>query len=422
MEPRLSVIMPAWNAESTIGAAIASVLAETTVPLECLVVDDASTDGTTTVVEGIAAADPRVRLLRSPENAGASAARNLALASARGTWFAFLDADDRLRSGGLGAMMRAGEERAALAVVGQRISTDGERTWIPKPYDWPDIREPGRKSIARNPHLVYYAGPAGKLFHRSCTDGLRFEGRMLGDQPWVISALLRAGDAIEVITDVVYEWRRPPPDHSVETITSARMRSAALATTAVGVAAQDYRTVMAEVGRRVAPDGRHAIAVTYLERLLTADLQVPLSRAVKADDPELPGLLRAMAAFLDAVPPAVRRDTPVIADSVVVPTVRHFASLSPGAQAALLALVRSAARADPRLLDAIPGRAASTEVRIASALPPAIGAQLLALALRASRAAHRLRGRPAIGPDDRAEAAANDPPDLEGPPGEQPGS
>ena len=130
-------------------------------------------------------------------------------------------------------MMRAAEGPATLAVVAQRISTDGERTWVPKPYNWPDIREPGRKSIARNPHLLYYAGPAGKLFHRSCTDGLRFEGRMLGDQPWVISALLRAGDAIEVISDVVYEWRRPHPDHYVATITSARMRSAALATTAV---------------------------------------------------------------------------------------------------------------------------------------------------------------------------------------------
>ena len=68
MEPRLSVIMPAWNAETTIEAALASVRAETEVPLECIVVDDASTDGTTSIVEAIAAADPRVRLVRAPEN------------------------------------------------------------------------------------------------------------------------------------------------------------------------------------------------------------------------------------------------------------------------------------------------------------------------------------------------------------------
>ena len=48
-------------------------------------------------------------------------------------------------------MVQAGDTREALAVVGQRISTDGERTWIPVLYDWPDIREPGgsRSSATR---------------------------------------------------------------------------------------------------------------------------------------------------------------------------------------------------------------------------------------------------------------------------------
>jgi hypothetical protein len=393
MEPRLSVITPAWNSESTIEAALASVLIETGVPLECIVVDDASSDGTTAVVEAVAARDPRVRLLRTRENAGVSAARNRALDVARGTWLAFLDADDRLLPGGLGAMMRAGEDRDALAVVAQRISTDGERTWVPKPYDWPDIREPGRKSIVGNPHLLYYAGPAGKLFHRSCTEGLRFEGRMLGDQPWVISALLRAGDAIEVITDVVYEWRRPHPDHYIATITSARMRSAAVATTAVGLAGEDYRMVMAEVDRTAAADARQVIAVTYLERLIQADLQAALARAVKANDPELPGLLGAMASFLETIPPEVRRRTPVVAVSVIAPPLRSFRSLAPAAQRAFLALVRAALLADAGVLNAIHGRGVRRAVRVASALPPSLGAPLLGLAMLGEGAVRRMRRR-----------------------------
>ena len=90
-------------------------------------------------------------------------------------------------------------------------SGSGRTGWTPgsRPqYDRPDIREPGRKSLVANPGLMFYASGTGKLFHRSIREGLRFEGRVLGDQPWTLRALLRAGDRIEVIGDVVYEWDR----------------------------------------------------------------------------------------------------------------------------------------------------------------------------------------------------------------------
>lgn len=91
-EPLVSVIIPAYNAEGTIEYAIQSVLEQTVPELEVITIDDASTDGTTCVVEGIR--DSRVRLLRSARNSGPAAARNSGLKHAKGTWVAFLDADD----------------------------------------------------------------------------------------------------------------------------------------------------------------------------------------------------------------------------------------------------------------------------------------------------------------------------------------
>src|SRR2546425_273412 len=94
MMPRGSVITPGHEAEGHVAEAIASVISQTYSDWEMIVVDDASTDGTSAVAESVE--DQRVRVLRSEHNRGPAAARNLALAAARGELVAFLDADDRL--------------------------------------------------------------------------------------------------------------------------------------------------------------------------------------------------------------------------------------------------------------------------------------------------------------------------------------
>lgn len=91
MTCRVSVIMPAYDAAATIESAVASVRRQTMGDFELLVVDDGSTDETAAVLAGIA--EPRLRVLRQP-NRGPAAARNRALAEARGEFVAFIDADD----------------------------------------------------------------------------------------------------------------------------------------------------------------------------------------------------------------------------------------------------------------------------------------------------------------------------------------
>ena len=89
----MTVIVPAYNAEPTIDATLASVRAQTHGELEILVVDDGSTDGTAAKVRRHAAADPRVRLI-TQDNAGVAAARNRGIAKATGKLIAPIDADD----------------------------------------------------------------------------------------------------------------------------------------------------------------------------------------------------------------------------------------------------------------------------------------------------------------------------------------
>jgi glycosyltransferase involved in cell wall biosynthesis len=88
--PTVSVVIPAFNAEHYLAEAIDSVLAQTGAPLECIVVDDGSNDGTRRIAEAYGG---KVRCLSRP-NQGVSAARNAGIEAARGELIAFLDADD----------------------------------------------------------------------------------------------------------------------------------------------------------------------------------------------------------------------------------------------------------------------------------------------------------------------------------------
>lgn len=105
-KPLISVIMPVYNCEKTIATALNSVLRQSYANLDVIVVDDASTDGTRKVVTGIAATDPRIRLIDAEDdpqrfdaklnrnvNAGWSA-RNTGFKHARGEYITFQDADD----------------------------------------------------------------------------------------------------------------------------------------------------------------------------------------------------------------------------------------------------------------------------------------------------------------------------------------
>lgn len=94
--PRVSVVVPVFNDEATIGASLESALGQTLAQIEIIVVDDASTDRTPEIVAEYAERDPRIRLIRQPENMSAFQARRAGILAARAPYLLFLDGDDEL--------------------------------------------------------------------------------------------------------------------------------------------------------------------------------------------------------------------------------------------------------------------------------------------------------------------------------------
>ncbi len=115
---RVSVIIPAYNSEHQIAAAIRSVESQTYGDWEVVVGDDASTDSTAEVAEGFG---PRVKVVRGDRNGGPAHARNIAIGAASGELLVFLDADDLLLPEYLAGQVelydRAEAEQAGVGIV-----------------------------------------------------------------------------------------------------------------------------------------------------------------------------------------------------------------------------------------------------------------------------------------------------------------
>jgi glycosyltransferase involved in cell wall biosynthesis len=131
--PQVSVVIPTYNRATVLGRAVTSVLNQTFSDLECVVVDDGSTDQTVALVEGFQ--DPRLRLIRLPVNRGVGHARNVGIQAASGELIAFLDSDDEWLPGKLErqvARLREYENPLAAAVYCRCAIRDEltNRTWF----------------------------------------------------------------------------------------------------------------------------------------------------------------------------------------------------------------------------------------------------------------------------------------------------
>jgi glycosyltransferase involved in cell wall biosynthesis len=138
--PSISVVIPVFNAAAHLPACLDSVLADTRPDLELVAVDDGSTDDSAAILAERAAHDPRVRIVRHQDgrNRGVAATRNLGLASARGEYVWFVDADDRVHCGAIDMLLdiAQGEHADVVAFNGEATSEGAPAARIhraPKP-------------------------------------------------------------------------------------------------------------------------------------------------------------------------------------------------------------------------------------------------------------------------------------------------
>lgn len=228
LKPRVSIVLPVYNAERTLAATLESVWAQTFGDFELLIVNDGSTDGTGALLTG--QSDPRLQVIEG-RHGGASASRNRGVAQARGEFVAFLDGDD------LWTADKLARQVAALAATPDAALA----------YSWTDLIDESGRVIQRGSHVVANGRVYPLLASRNFLD--------CGSTPLVRRpALIEAGPFDESLQggedwDL---WLRLAAEHAFVCVPAVQVHYRVHGGSAVSKAEQQVRDVRTVIARAVA--------------------------------------------------------------------------------------------------------------------------------------------------------------------------
>jgi succinoglycan biosynthesis protein ExoO len=216
--PVVSVVTANYNGAAHLPAAIASVLGQTLAELELIVVDDCSTDDSAAIVRAAAERDPRVRLIVQPRNAGPGAARNAALAAARGRYVAVFDSDDLMAPERLERLVRRAETDQAGIVADNLMAFDeaapgAERPFLPARLftapRWISLAEviASSRMYSKSPGLGYLKPLINAAALK--TAGVRYdEALRIGEDYDFLLRLMGKGLRLRLESAGLYRYRR----------------------------------------------------------------------------------------------------------------------------------------------------------------------------------------------------------------------
>ncbi|WP_078963260.1 glycosyltransferase family 2 protein [Streptomyces durhamensis] len=208
--PRVGVVVIGYNDRAHVGDAVRSALAQGPAVAEVVAVDDCSTDGSAELLDRLAAGEPRLRVVRRPENSGGCGSpRNTGIDAVTTPYVMFLDSDDVLPPGAVDALLTAaGEAHAEVAsglCVRRELPSGREQPWQAPLYTEPaTLARPSQR-----PRLVHDTLCVNKLYRTDFLreHGIRFpEGRFLYEDIVFTARVLAAGPRIALVPDRVYVW------------------------------------------------------------------------------------------------------------------------------------------------------------------------------------------------------------------------
>lgn len=219
----ITVIIPVYNTADALERCIRSILEQTFSSVEIIAIDDGSTDGSGDMLDAFAAADTRLHVVHQ-QNSGVAAARNTAIAMARGEYLSFVDSDDYIDPKTCEILYTAAQESHADIVSGSMYRLWAGKTVLLKAKDM--ILEPNKTSYADMidtcmfGNIGYRMSICGKLYKRYMFDTYHIEylGKRMGDALFNIKALMVA-NKVQLVSEPLYYYHKRPGSITTSAVT-----------------------------------------------------------------------------------------------------------------------------------------------------------------------------------------------------------
>lgn len=241
IEPRLvTAIIPVFNRPLMMREAVASILAQDYRPIEVILVNDGSTDGTAEILKLLAEQHQEVRIMEQP-NAGPGAARQLGMEHARGEFVQFLDSDDMLLPNKFSQQVAALQQRSdCMVAYGRtRLLVDG------LPHGEGAWKRTGEKHETMFPSFLNerWWGTSTPLYRRTVLDQVGAWSSLSNEEDWEYDCRIAAlgGKLVFVDEDVSIQRRHDANLSAGGTIDPAKLRDRCVARTLI------YRSALISV-------------------------------------------------------------------------------------------------------------------------------------------------------------------------------
>jgi len=210
MSPKISVLIPVYNSGKYLTACLQAIQQQNITDIEIICIDDGSIDNSLELLHCFQCHEPRLRIFTQP-NAGVAATRNRLLKEARGTYIAFVDADDIIAPQYLEKLYTAAEASKAeiTKCFFQETSEDGTQ-YFPARCSSLFYQTPSHTLLSRFVCGYYDSVVWGKLFRRRWLQEKQLsflEGRIAEDLPFVIQAFTQAKQ-ITIVPENLYFYRK----------------------------------------------------------------------------------------------------------------------------------------------------------------------------------------------------------------------
>lgn len=203
LSPKISVIVPVYNAEKFLDRCLKSITSQSYENIEIIVIDDGSNDNSAQICDEFSLLEPRAKVLHEV-NKGVSAARNLGLATAKGDYIYFADADDFLLPNCLSILVdKAIGKNSEIVIAGYQVASNRYATLIT-----PTKTETNDDFIISLLNGKNHSGLWNKLFDKRLFEGIFFQEniRYLEDKVLMIKMAISKKPNISYINSPVYTY------------------------------------------------------------------------------------------------------------------------------------------------------------------------------------------------------------------------